>query len=100
MQSLVTTAVRLAEARLLLGHQERLGGLRDRYSPMLSASREPALIVDDDGWVAYRQGVTTRERIEAPIPERTVLIPGAGLCLPERVTGGWCRVLPETGRPR
>ncbi|SIK01600.1 putative GAF sensor protein [Mycobacteroides abscessus subsp. abscessus] len=89
VQSLVTTAVRLAEARLLLGHQERLGGLRDRYSPMLSASREPALIVDDDGWVAYRQGVTTRERIEAPIPERTVLIPGAGLCLPERVTGGW-----------
>ncbi|GAA0037427.1 GAF domain-containing protein [Brevibacterium metallidurans] len=89
VQSLVTTAVRLAEARLLLGHQEQLGTLRTRYSTILGGSREPALVVDDDGWVAYRQGVTTRDRIDVPAADRTVLIPGAGLCLPERVPGGW-----------
>lgn len=89
VQSLVTTAVRLAEARLLLGHQEQLGTLRTRYSTILGGSREPALVVDNDGWVAYRQGVSTRDRIDVPAADRTVLIPGAGLCLPERVPGGW-----------
>ncbi len=41
VQSLVTTAVRLAEARLLLGHQEQLGTLRTRYSTILGAVGSP-----------------------------------------------------------
>lgn len=89
VQSLVTTAVRLAEARLQLRQQERLSRLRTRFAALLSGSREPALVVDDDGWVACRQGVSTRERIEAPRPGRSILVPGAGRCLPERVSGGW-----------
>lgn len=89
VQSLVTTAVRLAEARLLLSQQEQLATLRSRYSTLLGGSGEPALVVDDEGWVAYRRGVTTRDRIEVPDPDRTVHIPGAGLCVPERVAGGW-----------
>ncbi|MCI4010795.1 GAF domain-containing protein [Brevibacterium sp. ZH18] len=89
VQSLVTTAVRLAEARLMIHQQERLSSLRTRMSTVLRGSRSPALVVDDDGWVAYQQGVQARDRIEVPAPDRTILIPGAGLCLPERIAGGW-----------
>lgn len=89
VQSLVSTAVRLAEARLMIHQQERLSSLRTRMSTVLRGSRSPALVVDDDGWVAYQQGVQARDRIEVPVPDRTILIPGAGLCLPERIAGGW-----------
>ncbi|GAA1853237.1 GAF domain-containing protein [Brevibacterium marinum] len=89
VQSLVTTAVHLAQARLSLIQQEQLNSLRNRMSTVLSGSTGPALVVDDDGWVAYQQGVRSRDRIEVPVPDRTILVPGAGLCLPEKVTGGW-----------
>ena len=89
VQSLVTTAVHLAQARLSLIQQEQLSNLRNRMSTVLSGSRGPALVVDEDGWVAYQQGVQSRDRIEVPVPDRTILIPGAGLCLPEKVSGGW-----------
>jgi hypothetical protein len=67
-------------------------------SAMLAGSPGPALVVDDEGWVAYQQGVRSRDRIEAPAPDRSILIPGAGLCLPERITGGW--LLRPTGDRR
>lgn len=89
VQSLVTTAVHLAQARLSLIQQEQLSSLRNRMSTVLSSNSGPALVVDDDGWVAYQQGVRSRDRIEAPKPDRTILIPGVGLCVPERVSGGW-----------
>ena len=89
VRSLVTTAVRLAEARLMIIRQEQLNSLRDRMSAMLAGTPGPALVVDEAGWVAYQQGVRTRDRIETPAPDRSILIPGAGLCLPERITGGW-----------
>ncbi len=98
VQSLVTTAVRLAEARLMIAQQEQLNSLRDRMSAMLAGSPGPALVVDDEGWVAYQQGVRSRDRIEAPAADRSILIPGAGLCLPERITGGW--LLRPTGDRR
>ena len=40
----------------------------------------------------------SRDRIEAPAADRSILIPGAGLCLPEKVTGGW--LLRPTGDRR
>ena len=89
VRSLVTTAVRLAEARLLIVQQEQLNSLRDRMSAMLAGTPGPALVVDEEGWVAYQQGVRSRDRIEAPAADRSILIPGAGLCLPEKITGGW-----------
>jgi hypothetical protein len=89
VRSLVTTAVRLAEARLMIVRQEQLNSLRDRMSAMLAGTPGPALVVDESGWVAYQQGVRSRDRIEAPTPDRSILIPGAGLCLPEKITGGW-----------
>lgn len=89
VQSLVTTAVRLAEARLSLAQQEQLSSLGNRMSTVLRGNRGPALVVDDDGWVAYRQGVQSQDRVEVPALDRTILIPGAGLCVPEKVTGGW-----------
>ena len=89
VRSLVTTAVRLAEARLMIVRQEQLNSLRDRMSTRLAGTPGPALVVDEAGWVAYQQGVRSRDRIEAPTPDRSILIPGAGLCLPEKITGGW-----------
>lgn len=89
VQSLVTTAVRLAEARLMIVQQEKLSSLRNRMSTVLRGNPGPALVVDDEGWVAYQQGVQSRDRIEVPAPDRTILVPGAGLCIPEKVTDGW-----------
>ena len=98
VQSLVTTAVRLAEARLMIAQQEALNTLRDRMSAMLAGTSGPALVVDEAGWVAYQQGVRSRDRIEVPAADRSILIPGAGLCLPEKITGGW--LLRPTGDRR
>ena len=82
----------------MIAQQEALNTLRDRMSAMLAGTSGPALVVDDAGWVAYQQGVRSRDRIEAPAADRSILIPGAGLCLPEKVTGGW--LLRPTGDRR
>lgn len=87
--SLVQTAVRLAEARLWRRHQERLDDLRRTSEPLLGTQSGPLLVVDDHGWVAHHSGIASRDRIEAPAPNRAVAIPGMGLCLPERIPDGW-----------
>ena len=89
IRALVTTAVRLAEARLRQVHEERLASLRRSVEPLLTTSSGPLLVVDDHGWVAAHQGVAGRDRIEVPKPDRAVAVPGLGLCLPERLNGGW-----------
>jgi hypothetical protein len=89
IQALVTASVRLAEARLWRHHEERLEQLRRTAEPLLSGSNGPLLVVDDHGWVAAHQGVAARDRVEAPQPDRAVAVPGLGLCLPERLRGGW-----------
>lgn len=88
IQALVTAAVRLAEARLWRHHEDRLEELRRSAEPLLSGSG-PLLVVDDHGWVAAHQGVAVRDRVEAPRPDRALAVPGLGLCLPERLHGGW-----------
>lgn len=87
--SLVQTAVRLAEARLWRRHQERLDDLRRTSEPLLGTQSGPLLVVDDHGWVAHHSGIASRDRIEAPAPNRALAIPGMGLCLPERISDGW-----------
>lgn len=89
VRTLVSTAVRLAEARLMIIQQEHLTSLRNRMSAMLQGTHGPALVVDDEGWVAYEQGVRSRDRIDVPAPDRSILIPGAGICMPEKIAGGW-----------
>ncbi|MDT9592785.1 GAF domain-containing protein [Nocardioides zeae] len=87
--ALVETAVRLAEARLAQLHAERLERLRRDCDHLIGTSTGPLLVVDDDGWVAHRSGIAVRERIAVPRPETTVAVPGLGVCLPERLDGGW-----------
>ncbi|TWG97252.1 GAF domain-containing protein [Nocardioides sp. J9] len=82
IEALVTASVRLAEARLWRHHEERLEQLR-------RTANGPLLVVDDHGWVAAHQGVAVRDRVEAPRPDRALAVPGLGLCLPERLRGGW-----------
>ncbi len=96
IQALVTASVRLAEARLWRHHEERLDQLRRTAEPLLSGSNGPLLVVDDHGWVAAHQGVAVRDRVEAPQADRAVAVPGLGLCLPERLRGGWL-IRPSAG---
>ncbi|MEO9322157.1 GAF domain-containing protein [Nocardioides sp. C4-1] len=87
--ALVSSAVRLAEAGLWRHHQESLDRLRRVAEPVLGAASGPALVVDDHGWVAARSGIAARERIAVPQADRALAVPGLGLCLPERLAGGW-----------
>jgi hypothetical protein len=89
IEALVTASVRLAEARLWRHHEERLEQLRRTAEPLMSGANGPLLVVDDHGWVAAHQGVSVRDRVEAPRADRAVAVPGLGLCLPERLRGGW-----------
>ncbi|MCR1783109.1 GAF domain-containing protein [Nocardioides carbamazepini] len=89
IEALVTASVRLAEARLWRHHEERLEQLRRTAEPLLSGANGPLLVVDDHGWVAAHQGVAVRDRVEAPQADRALAVPGLGLCLPERLRGGW-----------
>lgn len=87
--ALVETAVRLAESRLRHHHQTRLERLRRTAEPVLAALRGPALVVDEDGWVAHQVGLAPRDRIAVPRSATAVAVPGLGVCLPERLTDGW-----------
>ena len=93
--ALVETAVRLAESRLWRAHEERLDRLRERARGVLATIGGPVLLVDDDGWVAHRSGIAVRDRVAAPRADRPMAVPGLGLCLPERLDGGWL-VRPRT----
>lgn len=98
IKALVTTAVRLAEARLWRHHEERLEDLRRSTATLLNGSDGPLLVVDDHGWVAAQRGITGRDRIQVPSPNRNVAVPGLGLCAPERLPGGW--LIRPTGPPQ
>jgi len=89
IEALVTASVRLAEARLWRHHEERLERLRRTAEPLLTGTNGPLLVVDDHGWVAAHQGVAVRDRVEAPQADRALAVPGLGLCLTERLRGGW-----------
>ncbi len=87
--SLVESAVRLAESELWRRHVVGLERLRRTAEPVLRGISGPLLVVDDHGWVAHHSGVAARDRIEVPRADRTLAVPGLGLCLPERIADGW-----------
>ncbi|MBB2890432.1 GAF domain-containing protein [Flexivirga oryzae] len=89
ISALVETAVLLAESLLRRHHEAALERLRVAAVPIVSAAGGPALVVDDAGWVAHSAGVSTRDRIAAPQPDKPLAVPGLGLCLPERLDLGW-----------
>lgn len=83
--ALIHTATRLAEARLWQHHRQRLDRLRAGAEHVSGVF----LVVDDDGWVAHQAGLSVRDRIAAPAEGRPLTVPGLGLCVPERLPGGW-----------
>ncbi|WP_199786003.1 GAF domain-containing protein [Streptomyces sp. AA4] len=85
--ALVETGKRLAESQLWRTHRQRLERLRQMAEPVLSSG--PALVVDEDGWVAHSVGVSAGERIAAPQAGQVVAVPGLGACLPEPIADGW-----------
>lgn len=99
ISALVETAVKLAEAQLWRRHESRLQGLRASAAPLLASVPGPALLVDEHGWVAHASGVAATRRIAAPREDRTVTVPGLGLCTPERIGEGWL-VRPAGGATR
>nr|ABA61845.1 hypothetical regulator Fis-type [Pimelobacter simplex] len=88
IEALVTASVRLAEARLWRHHEARLDQLR-RTAELALRRERTAARGRRPGWVAAHQGVAVRDRVEAPQPDRALAVPGLGLCLPERLRGGW-----------
>lgn len=99
ISALVETAVLLAESLLRRHHQAALEKLRIAAEPIVSAAGGPALVVDDAGWVAHSAGVSTRDRIAVPEPDRAVAVPGLGLCMPQRLDLGWL-IRPSAGERR
>jgi hypothetical protein len=89
VEALVETARRLAESQLWRLHEQRLERIRRSAAPVLARVAGPAVVVDDDGWVAHSSGVAVGERIAVPAADRVVSVPGLGLCLPERLAHGW-----------
>jgi hypothetical protein len=87
--ALVESAVRLAEAGLWRQHEHGLEALRRHAEPVVAGVRGPLLVVDDLGWVAHHAGVAARDRIEAPRERRSIVVPGLGVCVPERLGAGW-----------
>ncbi|TDP94923.1 GAF domain-containing protein [Labedaea rhizosphaerae] len=83
--ALIHTATKLAEARLWQHHREQLDRLRASAAHLSG----PFLVVDDDGWVAHQAGLRVRDRVAAPAEGRPLTVPGLGLCVPERLPGGW-----------
>ncbi|WP_245573226.1 GAF domain-containing protein [Amycolatopsis benzoatilytica] len=94
--ALVETGRRLAESELWRTHRQRLERLRQLSEPVLMSG--PALVVDEDGWVAHSIGVSVGERIAAPRAGQIVAVPGLGACLPEPVADGWLVRPAGTGR--
>lgn len=87
--ALVASAARVAEHQLWRCHQDDLHRLRTSVEGSLGRGG-PLLVVDDHGWVAHRDGVAAdRTRIQAPRERQPLSVPGLGLCLPERLPGGW-----------
>lgn len=97
--ALVETAVKLAESQLWRHHERRLERIRTAAEHVLATLTGPALVVDDQGWVAHHSGVATRDRIDAPRADTAIAVPGLGLCLPERLGDGWL-VRPTGGDAR
>lgn len=87
--ALVCIAVRLAEATLWRRHEEQLDRLGAVAEPVLAGISGPAMVVDVHGWVARSSGLAVRERVEAPVADRPVAVPGLGWCIAEPLAGGW-----------
>ncbi|HUR74324.1 MAG TPA: transcriptional regulator [Sporichthya sp.] len=87
--ALVETAVHCAEVQIWQRHVSHLDRLRTQAAPIIAAMDGPALIVDEEGWIAEASGVATGRRVAVPTAERAMSVPGLGLCMPERIVGGW-----------
>jgi hypothetical protein len=87
--ALVETAVKLAESRLWRHHEQRLERLRQSARGVLATAHGPLLLVDDHGWVAHQSGIAVRDRVEVPLADRLIAVPGLGLCAAERLGEGW-----------
>ncbi|MFL1595491.1 GAF domain-containing protein [Rhodococcus ruber] len=89
ISALVETAVRLAEAQLWRLHENRLERLCTVAAPVLASMSGPLLLVDEHGWVAHASGVAATKRVAAPTADRTLSVPGLGMCVPEQLAHGW-----------
>ncbi|MGQ0467433.1 MAG: transcriptional regulator [Sporichthyaceae bacterium] len=87
--ALVETAVQSAEGQIWQRHELHLERLRVQAAPVVASVDGPALVVDDEGWVALAAGITTGRRVAVPREERAMSVPGLGLCIPEPLGGGW-----------
>jgi len=64
---------------------------------MLAGIRGPAVVVDDDGWIAVSRGVRLKSRLSVPGEGRVTRVPGIGPCAAQRLDHGWL-LLPTSHR--
>lgn len=98
IEALVEATRRLAEARLQAKHEESMDALRRYAEPILAAVAGPAIVIDDDGWVAASRGISVGRRLPASLAHPSIHVPGLGRCTVESLDRGWL-VRPE-GRER
>ncbi|GAA0616227.1 GAF domain-containing protein [Sporichthya brevicatena] len=87
--ALVETAVHCAEMQIWQRHVTHLERLRSQAASIIATLDGPALIVDDEGWIAEATGIATGRRVAVPCADRAISVPGLGVCVPERINGGW-----------
>lgn len=97
--ALVTAFAALGEREMEMAHERNLAELRGRTVAQLTGLSGPAVVVDDNGWVAAGTGFTAPTRIDPPETGAKQFISGMGVCEAQRVTGGWLLRPSGPGRP-
>ncbi len=99
IRALVEATRRLAEARLLAQHQECLDSLRRVAEPILAGCHGPAVVVDDDGWVAASRGIGPLRRVAAPTAGRPRRNWSCWPCCASASASAACRRRPSSAAP-
>ncbi|ALG86306.1 GAF domain-containing protein [Gordonia phthalatica] len=89
--ALVNSVALLTEARLREDHRSQLDLLRSVGAPIVSRVGQPAMVVDQHGWVAAVNQLPAVQRIAVtrPFAAGRSVIGTLGLCDVEPLPGGW-----------
>lgn len=89
--ALVDSVAKLTESRLRDEHRSQLDLLRSIAAPLVGRVGQPAIAIDDQGWVAAVHQMPAVARIAVPnlLSAERVHVASLGLCDVEPLPGGW-----------
>ncbi len=79
----------LAEHEIAAAHTRSLTELRRTAGARLTGVRGPALLVDNDGWVADFRGCSAPDSVAVPTEGDHQFVPGIGDCMAQPLGPGW-----------